>query len=497
MVQSELIIKRNHRFAIFICILAAVRVFVYASAFPFFNNTDEQVHFDLVMKYSQGHIPRSLETISPVTADYIVRYESKEFNDNPSNYPGQKFPPPIWKLPKENVQSYINEGVALWSSHYNENSLQAPLYYMVAGIWTKLGSLLGIKGGWLLYWIRDFNILLIMLLVWIAYRAASMLFPDDNFVIIGVPLMVALLPQDTFYSIQSDVLSPVCFGLAFIGMIHFMKADAPSPRQGIFAGLAIAATVFVKISNLPLFFIEILAIIYLVFRSWKSEQLKQTIKPILLFALCAIIPVVIWFLWNQNNYGDITASAEKVQRLGWTHKPFLKWFDHPIFTLHGAWTFWTGLMITFWRGEFTWWATSIGMQTMDIFYCFSSILFPFIAILSINKFKNENQRNMSWFSFWCFASLVFFMVTLSLSFDFGACRYPSKGVPYFYSGRLISAALIPFSLLFIQGIGHTLSLIKRENLRIIILILLFILISVSEIVVNSPAFSSQFNMFHM
>jgi hypothetical protein len=497
MAQPDLITKKNHRLAIIICIIAAIRVFIYSSAFPFFNNTDEQVHFDLVIKYSEGHIPKSLETISPVSADYIVRYESKEFNENPDNYPGQKFPSPIWKLPKENTQTYINGGIALWTSHYNENSLQAPLYYIVAGIWTKLGILLGIKGGWLLYWIRDLNILLIIVLVWIAYRAASMLFSDDQFIILGVPLMIALLPQDTFYSIQSDVMSPICFGFAFIGMVRFMKNESPHPLKAIAAGLATAATVFVKISNLPLFFVVLLTLLYLLLKSWRMKKLEQTRQPILLFVFFAAIPVFTWFAWNQYNYGDITASAEKIHRLGWSHKPVSEWFSHPIFTLQGAWTFWEGLMITFWRGEFTWWATSIGMRVADVFYCFSSLVFPLFALLNMNKLKLEIQRKVNWFSFWCFASLILFMVTLSLSFDFGACFYPSKDVPFFYSGRLISSALVPFTFLFVQGLNLALSWIKIEKIRLSILFLLFILISISEITVNLPAFSSQFNLFHL
>ena len=50
----------DRRLIVAFCILAAIRVFIYAAAFPFFNNVDEQAHFDLVMRYyGQGHIPRS------------------------------------------------------------------------------------------------------------------------------------------------------------------------------------------------------------------------------------------------------------------------------------------------------------------------------------------------------------------------------------------------------------------------------------------------------
>jgi hypothetical protein len=47
------------------CLITAVRVFVYSAAFPFFNNVDEPWHFDLVVKYSHGQVPRRLEPFSP------------------------------------------------------------------------------------------------------------------------------------------------------------------------------------------------------------------------------------------------------------------------------------------------------------------------------------------------------------------------------------------------------------------------------------------------
>jgi hypothetical protein len=40
-----------------LCLAAAIRVFIFSAAFPFFNNVDEVGHFDLVFKYSCGHLP--------------------------------------------------------------------------------------------------------------------------------------------------------------------------------------------------------------------------------------------------------------------------------------------------------------------------------------------------------------------------------------------------------------------------------------------------------
>ena len=53
-----------------LCSTAAIRVFVFAAAFPFFNNVDEQAHVDLVVKYAHAKPPRSIEPFASEAALY-------------------------------------------------------------------------------------------------------------------------------------------------------------------------------------------------------------------------------------------------------------------------------------------------------------------------------------------------------------------------------------------------------------------------------------------
>jgi len=57
--------RRDLWWVMIFCCFAAVRVLVFSAAFPFFNNVDERRHFDLVIKYAYGDVPRSAELISP------------------------------------------------------------------------------------------------------------------------------------------------------------------------------------------------------------------------------------------------------------------------------------------------------------------------------------------------------------------------------------------------------------------------------------------------
>ena len=81
--------KPNERkWILLLCLLAAIHVFIFSAAFPFFNNVDEQAHFDLVVKYSHGHIPRRLEPMSAESAQYIVAYGTLEFLGDFHGQPG-------------------------------------------------------------------------------------------------------------------------------------------------------------------------------------------------------------------------------------------------------------------------------------------------------------------------------------------------------------------------------------------------------------------------
>src|SRR5260221_5170539 len=86
-----------------LCLLAAVHVFIYAATFPFFNNVDEQAHFDLAVKYSHGEFPRRQDFLSRESLQYMAIYTSQEFLTPDKDYPEGKIPPPIWRLPPDKI----------------------------------------------------------------------------------------------------------------------------------------------------------------------------------------------------------------------------------------------------------------------------------------------------------------------------------------------------------------------------------------------------------
>src|SRR5215470_6878494 len=90
-----------------LCALAAIRVFVFAAAFPFFNNVDEQAHVDLVVKYSHGNIPRGIEPFAAEAARYFAVYSTPEYFVKPEQY-GGKYPPRTWLISPEERQKVLD-----------------------------------------------------------------------------------------------------------------------------------------------------------------------------------------------------------------------------------------------------------------------------------------------------------------------------------------------------------------------------------------------------
>ena len=338
----------------FIALLAAVHVFIFSAAFPFFNNVDEQIHFDLAVKYAQGHVPRALEPVSDNAVNYIVLYSASAYVGNPTNYSDGQFPPPPWTQPMEKIRPALVAKTASWRAVTNYEASQPPLYYTLAALWWNLGKAGGLHDGSLLYWLRFLNVVFIIVLVWLGYLAARLVFPENKFLQISVPALIAFIPQTAFYSIQNDVLSPLCFGAAFICLVKLLRAENPGVRLGTVTGLALAATFLTKISNLPLLAVSALAILFKAVQLARAGKFRAAFPSLAALALCAGLPMAAWLAWCKHTFGDFSGTAAKIQFLGWTHKPFGEWWHHPIFTPHGLWTFLSGLMATFWQGEFMW-----------------------------------------------------------------------------------------------------------------------------------------------
>ncbi|HEX5398290.1 MAG TPA: DUF2142 domain-containing protein [Verrucomicrobiae bacterium] len=475
--------------------LAAIHVFVFSAMFPLFNNVDEQYHFDLVVKYSHGHLPAGLEPVSDEAARQLSFYGTYEYLQSPTNFPGDHFPPPLWTLPDEEVASMLASRDAAWGRTLNPESSQPPLYYVLAGGWWWLMKWCGFGP----YGVRFLNVFLMMALVWLGYAAAREVFPKKLFIRLGVPALISSMPQTAFYSINNDVLSPLCFGAVFILMMKLFRAEIPRPGLAAAVGLTLSATFLTKSSNLPLLAVAALALGLKMVSLAKTNKLRASWPSFAALLFCAVLPMAAWLAWCELKFGDITGSTAKIQYLGWTLKPFGEWWRHPIFTPHGFWTFLSGNLKTFWQGEMLWHRKPLRLPAINLIYVFASMIFIATALFSPrprSASSNGMQRGALWFAFACVAALLAFFGFLSIIYDFHNCFYPSREHPYFTSGRLLLGALIPFALLFVFGMDRALNRFGLTT-RFLVLAGLILFMLSSEVATDWPIFFSQYNLFHL
>jgi hypothetical protein len=337
-------------------------------------------------------------------------------------------------------------------------------------------------------------------MVWVGYVAAKLVFPDREFMRLSVPLLLAIWPQTTFYSIQSDSFSALWFGIAFVGLVKLLQSERPPLSLAICTGLALAATCLVKTANLALFLVVGLTFMFKIRDASHGKRLGKALATLAVLLVSAAVPIALWFAWNVHTFGDLTATASKIDFLGWTRKPISNWWPHPIFTLNGLKEFWLELMASFWRGEFIWHGKRLAFQTSDAFYWLSSTLAIAVALISLFPRLTQLtvfQRESLCLAVASFAALVLFVAVLSIAFDFGLCPYPSREHPYFTSGRLLSAAAVPFFLLYAEAFDYVMSRIPRDWPKTILFAGLVLFIVGSQGALNRLAFSSRYNSFHL
>jgi hypothetical protein len=137
---------------------------------------------------------------------------------------------------------------------------------------------------------------------------------------------------------------------------------------------------------------------------------------------------------------------------------------------------------------------------LNVFYIASSAIFLgtcLIALVLKRTGTSKEYRFLLTVSFLTVAASVLLLAALSVAFDFGRCWYPSRESPYFTSGRLILCSLLPFLLLYVDGLGRLFSRWKKPAVPIVVLLLILIVITVSEWAISRHAFLSPYNWFHL
>ena len=135
---------------------------------------------------------------------------------------------------------------------------------------------------------------------------------------------------------------------------------------------------------------------------------------------------------------------------------------------------------------------------LDLFYICSSLIFIACSVIDTLISKTKRQRVVFGMLTVTLILWILFIASLSTLYNFGNCWYPSQAHPFFTSGRLMMGALLPFLILYVDGLRMLLFRISKNRTALFpVAILIGIVIAVSELQLSCPAIQSHYNWFHL
>lgn len=493
--------SRERMLVVALAAVAALRVFVFAAAFPFFSPIDEHRHVDAVLKYARGYVPRpDSDAYEADTATFLGLYGSPEYILRPWQRE-EGAPPPPWKRSSEGMLQKLEDSRDFLARRHNLEAYQPPVYYALAGAWYNLGRLLGLEGGPLLYWLRGLNVLAVFLLVIVTHGLLREALPGNATVRLGVPILLTVFPQDAFYYVTQDALSPLLFSAGFFLALRLARRPQDGVGAYAAAGLLAAAALLTKYTNLALPVVYALCTAHALAHRPEARSVRGEGGRWIVLWLLLLVPVGFWLARNQMLFDDWLGTSLKIERMGWGRKSLSEVWDHPIFTPSGFATFVTDLIPRFWRGQLAWYRTTLAWDGADRFYTASSLVFLLAAALGLLRRADRRAapllEGMSWAAL---LASVACLAALSLPFVFGEKTDPSVAKPYFSHGRLISGVIVPFLVLYLRGIqvacarlpGRAAGAAAWGCVGAVVLV-----VAVSEIAIHREIFLSAYNGYHL
>jgi len=440
-----------------LCLLAAGHVlFFFSAAAPFFNNVDEQIHLDRRSSITGTH-----PLLEPVSRGGALRHIVRlpEYVGIPAITPAANFPRhrgrSLWK--KSAGPGRKNGG---WRAVTNYEAAQPPLYYTLAPC-GGVGKGVRISRRPLLYWLRFLNIS--SLSRWSGWViGGAIVFPEREFLRLGVPALLAFIPQSAFYSIQTTScrrwhLARRSFCWCGCCARKFRASGSEHSPS------ALAATFLTKISNLPLLAVS---------GWWCCQKLdvwpgQANCAPRTIAGGAGIVRgladdylagVVQAHLrrfhgTRQNSISQL--DAQTVRRMVAASDFHAARFMDLCVGPHG----------NVLAGEFSGIASRWRRRLWTRFTQFHpsvSSEWPSLPCFPFHGYDRSTAAGalVRLLEFHC---AVVFLGSCPSFTIFTTAFYPSGAHPYFTSGRLMLGALIPFSLLYLYGLDCALSRVKNNG----------------------------------
>jgi hypothetical protein len=481
------------------CCYAFLRILIFSAAFPLFNPLDEQDHYETVHNYAKGIASgRELPLTDPEMARVFALYGSPEYLVSRQRLQAAHLDAPVPQLAPEIRDVQFQRRFNYWIAQRVTEAQSPPVYYAVAAAWYKVGALLGMKDWALVYWVRFMNSILYAVFVWVSFLFVKQVYPTRDFLCVAVPAFLAVFPQDVFFGVNRDVLSPLLAALVLLLLFRAIREERPSEVALVAGGFLAGIAFLTDIPNGVLFGVLAIVLLIRIMRAVRKHVGVREYAMIAASIVAAALPPLLWMARNREVMGDLTGSKAKIAFLGWTVKPWPEIFHHPIFSLHGPAYFVWHLVPMYWRGEYFWQGSPLRWSVADGFYVVSSIVAVAIFVVYVWKQKQSDrwlERLSGVVSLYLVISSMLFLVAISLPFDFHECIYPSREFPYFVSGRIICGTLLPFVVIYVGAMELVLRPVRRYVHPLIPFAAICVFITCTEFWLRNDVFHSAFNFF--
>ena len=284
-------LNRRQKALALLLALTLVRGVIYVSVIPPWQAPDEFRHFEYIKLLQQKRrFLRSQDTSLPLQREIIASMiEHNYWKFGRAVYPFDPWTPP------QSFKEIIWPVDPYWL-------FQPPLYYIMGA------SLVALVDGsndidLQLYAVRLMSVTLGLLVVFVAVVTATVLFSDDDLLVIGIPAFITFLPMHTFITsaVNNDNLAELIVSVVVLILVLVFK-EGPSLKRTALISVLIGLGLLTKRTTIVTVPLTLAAILIC---SWKARSrifhLSRTEAGLMIAVLIMGIGSVVefWSVWQR------------------------------------------------------------------------------------------------------------------------------------------------------------------------------------------------------
>ena len=300
-----------------------------------------------------------------------------------------------------------------------------------------------------IYSARLSSVIIGVLVVYLAYLIARQLFPSRMDLRLGVPFLIAFIPQVTYTAayFNPDMFSVLCTTLVLYAGVLGLQ-DGFAWRTSLFLGLSLGLSALARINCWIVVLPFSLVLLLLHRQVWRSHRQRFLARWGLVFLIPAGV-FALWFAYNTATYGDILAT--QVFNQAWAQdRPHLVPFaaqGYPVFSFLAdtTWLEWT--FTSFWcRLGYMLVPLSPWYYCVILGFCTASALGLGLGFLRRMRERPRFRRSWRLHVLILFALVIIVLVVASFYNSFYQDFQPQ--------GRYLFPVLVPLSTLLVLGLGE-------------------------------------------